>query len=90
MEVVGSSPTAPTILQQFRGSAPSTWVQVGSNLGPDWRVPASAVDPNVPYGFVYFVASLDTKPSSRSLAMSLVGAVPKKRPYSLLNCEGLK
>src|SRR5208337_5270577 len=26
---------------------------------------------------------------SRSLAMSLVGVLPKKRPYSRLNCEGL-
>src|SRR5271157_5758563 len=26
---------------------------------------------------------------SRSLTMSLVGAFPKKRPYSLLNCEAL-
>ena len=27
--------------------------------------------------------------SSRNLAMSLVGALPKKRLYSLLNCEAL-
>jgi hypothetical protein len=29
-------------------------------------------------------------PSSRSRAISLLGALPKKRPYSLLNCDGLR
>ena len=29
-------------------------------------------------------------PCSRSLAMSLVGALPKRRAYSRLNCEALR
>jgi hypothetical protein len=35
-------------------------------------------------------SSFATNPSSRSRAMSLVGAFPKKRPYSLLNCDALR
>ena len=34
--------------------------------------------------------SRTANPSSRSRAISLLGALPKKRPYSLLNCDGLK
>jgi hypothetical protein len=34
VEVVGSSPTAPTPHQELTGTAPSAWVQFGSRLGP--------------------------------------------------------
>ena len=35
-------------------------------------------------------ASLRPSPSSRSRAISLLGALPKKRAYSLLNCDALR
>jgi len=35
-------------------------------------------------------ASVGPRPSSRSRVMSLLGALPKKRAYSRLNCDGLR
>ena len=43
-----------------------------------------------PSPIVYRATSTAVRPSSRNRAMSLVGALPKKRPYSLLNCDALK